>query len=117
MENQAPQEDPGKTVAILSYCTLIGLIIALVLNAEKKNKSELGVLHLRQGLGLGITSIALVFVGLILIWIPILGLLINLCHIGIFVLWILGLIAAINGDKKVLPIVGPLYQNMLSGLK
>ncbi len=53
MENQTtPQEDPGKTVAILSYCTLIGFIIALVLNGEQKNKSELGVFHIRQALGI-----------------------------------------------------------------
>ena len=36
--NTTPQEDPGKMVAILSYCTLIGFIIAMVMHSDQKNK-------------------------------------------------------------------------------
>ena len=125
MENNTtgitPQEDPGKMVAILSYCTLIGFIIAMVMNSDQKNKSELGVFHIRQSLGLFITSFAMMFVSFIFVFIPVLGwiisILINISYIGILVLWILGLISAINSEKKLMPIVGQFYQNLLKGIK
>lgn len=122
MENQTiPQNDPGKTVAILSYCTLIGWIIAIVLNSDKNNKSELGVFHVRQGLGIFVTGFAMMIVSGIFIFIPFIGwiisLVINLGYIALFIFWILGLISAINGEKKILPVVGQLYQNLFSGIK
>ena len=118
--NNAKQDDPGKTVAILSYCTLIGFIIAMVMNADQKNKSELGVFHIRQALGLYITSFSMMIASFILIFIPVLGwiivMLINLCYIGILIFWILGLIGAINSEKKLMPLVGAFYQNLLKGI-
>lgn len=125
MENNTtgstPQEDPGKMVAILSYCTLIGFIIAMVMNSDQKNKSELGVFHIRQALGLYITSFAMMFASFILVFIPVLGwiiaMLINIAYIGVFVFWILGLVSAINSEKKLMPVVGQFYQNLLKGIK
>ncbi len=46
--------DNGKTVAIISYITLIGWIIALVMN--NGNKTALGSFHIRQSLGIGLVS-------------------------------------------------------------
>jgi len=118
MENQTtPQNDPGKTVAILSYCTLIGWIIAIVLHNDKSNKSELGAFHVRQGLGLFITGFAIMIVSFIFFFMPILSILVNLLYIALFIFWILGLISAVNGEKKLIPVVGQLYQNMLNGIK
>ncbi len=125
MENNTtgttPQEDPGKMVAILSYCTLIGFIIAMVMNSDQKNKSELGVFHIRQALGLYITSFCMMFASFILIFIPVLGwiiaMLINIAYIGVFIFWILGLVSAINSEKKLMPVVGQFYQNLLKGIK
>ena len=118
--NSASQEDPGKMVAILSYCTLIGFIVAIVMNSDQKSKSELGVFHIRQSLGLYITSFAMMFVSFIFVFIPVLGwmisILINISYIGILVLWILGLISAINSEKKLMPVVGQFYQNLLKGI-
>lgn len=96
------QED--KTVAILSYITLIGWIIALVLH--QNNKTSLGAFHLRQTLGLFLT-------GFILGWIPIVGWIIALV---LFVFWIIGLINAVNGEEKPLPLLGEFYQNIFKGL-
>ena len=119
--NTTPQEDPGKMVAILSYCTLIGFIIAMVMHSDQKNKSELGVFHIRQALGLFITSFAMMFASFILVFIPVLGwiiaLLINIAYVGVFILWILGLVSAINSEKKLMPVVGQFYQNLLKGIK
>lgn len=123
MENNTtiPQDDPGKIVGILSYCTLIGLIIALVMNSDQKNKSELGVFHLRQALGLILTGFSMMIASVILAFIPVLGwiliIVINIAYIGVFVFWILGLVSAINSEKKALPLVGAFYQNLLKGIK
>ena len=42
--------DNGKTVAIIAYITLIGWIIALIMN--NGNKTALGSFHVRQSLGI-----------------------------------------------------------------
>jgi len=86
-----------KTVAIVSYLTLIGFIVAIVLNSNKKTK--LGAYHLRQMLGLFLTSLVCI--------IPILG---WLLAIAILVLWVMGLMSAINGQMKPVPMLGAMYQ-------
>lgn len=115
------QQDQGKTVAILSYITLIGLIIAFVLHNDDKNKSELGAFHLRQAIGIFVSGIALSLAQFIFVFIPFLGWLINaasiICMIALFVFWILGFISAINQEKKEVPFVGAFYQNLFSGIK
>lgn len=121
MENQnIQQDDPGKIVAILSYCTLIGFIIALVMNSDQKNKSELGVFHIRQALGIFVTSLAMMIVSFIFVFVPVLGwiisIVINIAYLGVFVFWILGLISAINSQRKALPVVGEFYQNLFKGI-
>jgi len=86
-----------KTVAILSYITLIGFIVAIVMNSSKK--TQLGAFHLRQMLGLFLTGFLCI--------IPLLNILILIC---LFVFWIMRLMSAIQGQMKPVPLVGPLYQ-------
>jgi uncharacterized membrane protein len=86
-----------KTVAIVAYITLIGFIAAIVINSNKK--TQLGAFHLRQMLGLFLTGILCI--------IPLLGIVIGLF---LFVLWIMGLLAAIKGEMKPVPLLGGLYQ-------
>jgi len=109
----------GKTISIISYFSLVGWIIAFVL--FNSNKSKLAAFHIRQSLGLMIAAIALYIVMFIFLFIPVLGwiisILIYICLIGIFVLWIIALVAAINGQEKPVPILGNLAQSMLSGIK
>ena len=103
-----------RTVAILSYLTIIGFIVALVLHMNKK--TALGSYHLRQCLGLIITAIALSIVGMVLVFIPIIGwLALMVCWIGFLVLWVMGLIAAVNGQQKPMPVVGEHYQKWFAG--
>ncbi len=115
------QTTEDKTVAIVSYLTLIGFIVAIVLHSSKKTK--LGAYHLRQVLGFMLTGIAgwigvaivmfilavvLSFVKFLLV---ILVPLIWLAFVGsMIVLWVMGLIAAVNGQMKPMPYVGPMYQ-------
>lgn len=101
----------GKNIAIIAYITIIGLIIAFVMNNEKKN--QFAGFHVKQSLGLALTGFALGVIGLI----PILGWIINI--IGIFVLiymWIMGLMNAINGNEKVVPILGNKYAEWFKSL-
>jgi uncharacterized membrane protein len=116
MDTATPAQTPSpavasedKTVAILSYITLIGFIAAIIIHTNKKTK--LGAFHLRQMLGFFLTWIAVVVCQFVLVIIPVLGwLMILALYISMLVLWIMGLIAAINGQMKPMPVVGPLYQ-------
>ncbi|TVR13083.1 MAG: YtxH domain-containing protein [Balneolaceae bacterium] len=94
-----------KTKAIVSHITLIGWIVALVLN-QGDNKTELASFYIRQMLGLFL----LVFVlGLI----PIVNLVAWILGV---VLWILSLIGSLNGEKKLTPVVGEYFQDWFKAL-
>lgn len=98
-----------KTIAILSYLTLIGFIVAIIMHSSKK--TSLGAFHLRQSLGLILTSLAVMIAAMIVAFIPFVGWIVSLCAwIGLFVLWVMGLIAALNGEKKPLPVLGEQFQ-------
>jgi uncharacterized membrane protein len=106
----------GKTIAIISYFTWIGWIIAFVL--YNSNKSQIAAYHLRQSLALMILSIIVYIIQIMLIFIPFLGWAIAiLLWIGLVVLWVLGLLAAINGEEKPMPVIGSLAQSTFSGIK
>lgn len=96
--------DNGKTVAILSYITIIGWIIALIMNHNKK--TSLGSFHIRQALIIMLTN-------LVLIWIPFIGRILNII---IFVFWIIGLVYAIQEKEKLVPIIGQYAQEWFKGL-
>lgn len=97
--------EESKKIAIISYITIIGLVIAFVMNNEKK--LPFASYNIRQSLGLAVTGLALGLIGLI----PILGWVINI--IGFFVLlymWIMGLMNAINEKEKPVPFFGKKYE-------
>ena len=106
----------GKTIAIISYLTWIGWIIAFVIH--NNNKTQIGAYHLRQSLALMILGILVYIVQIMLLFIPFLGWAIAvLLWIGLVVLWVLGLIAAINGEEKPAPVIGSPAQSIFSGIK
>jgi uncharacterized membrane protein len=101
-----------KTVAILSYLTLIGFIVAIALHSNKKTR--LGAFHLRQVLGIFLTGIAVFVCDFVLVFIPILGwLCMFLLWVSLLVFWVMGLVAAIKGEMKPVPVLGPMYQKWL----
>ncbi|MDX1653407.1 MAG: DUF4870 domain-containing protein [Brumimicrobium sp.] len=120
-EKVGPNVD--KTVGIVAYVTLIGFIIALVLNSSKTGEEKkFGAFHLRQMLGLIIFSIGLYIAVTILLFIiafasPSLaltfGLLLNLVFIGILVLVVIGIINAANGEYKEVPLIGQYSSKIL----
>jgi len=117
------QTNFDKTIGIVAHMTLIGWIIALVMNGEKKGEEKaFGAFYLRQVLGIFILGIGtwliMMILAFILIQIPAIGpimiLLFSLAiYGGLLTLWILSLIGAVNGQKKELPLLGSMIQKML----
>lgn len=99
-----------KVVAIVSYLTLIGWIIALVLNNPRTNFASF---HLRQSLGLIVLAVAARILGIIPFIGPLLSIAAGLLLLG---LWILGLVSAIQEEQKPVPIAGEYFQDWFKGL-
>ncbi|MGV7106632.1 DUF4870 domain-containing protein [Flavobacterium sp. U410] len=108
MENKEVQ---GKDIALIAYLTLVGLIIAFVMNSDKKY--EFSNFHIKQSLGIAVTGFALGLIGII----PVLGWLVSI--LGVFLLfymWIIGLINAINGKQVAVPVLGQKYNEWFKNL-
>lgn len=112
METNIPKTiTDGKTTATIAYITLIGLIIAFVQNGEKKN--TFAAYHIRQSLGLMCTGFVLGLANII----PILGWIISILGtIVLIVLWITGLMNAINGKEQPIPLLGNLYSKWFANI-
>ncbi|WDE07749.1 hypothetical protein SG34_013115 [Thalassomonas viridans] len=91
----------AKIVAALSYLTIIGWMLAIILYGF--HKSTFARFHLRQSLGLIITAAVLSFI-------PLIGWLLN---IGVVFLWFLALYYALAGHKRSVPLLGDFYQRHL----
>jgi len=99
--NEAKSSFDPKTIAIIAYLTIIGLVVAFVLNNEKKD--DFATFHIKQSLGLVLLSLGLFIIGMV----PILGWILSfLGSIFLLYLWIMGLINAINHKTKAVPILG-----------
>jgi len=95
----------GKTEAIIAYITVIGLIIAFVINNEKKY--PFAKYHIKQSLGMVVVGLVLVLISLI----PVLGWIIYLLGLVFMIyMWIMGLIHAVNGRMEPVPILGDRFE-------
>ncbi|WP_316736406.1 DUF4870 domain-containing protein [Pedobacter aquatilis] len=114
--------DNGKTASIVSYFWFIGWLIAYFA-MYKDNKTELARYQLRQTLlfhiattviswGLGILFGLLIFTtgGFSIYYV------LRAIQIGFLILWIIGLIGAINGEKKPIPFIGERAQAMFPSI-
>jgi uncharacterized membrane protein len=114
IETPVPNSDvvsDGKAIAIIAYITFIGLIIAFVLNMEKKNSFAL--YHIRQSLGLVLTALILGIINVI----PILGWVISIIgSVILFIMWIMALISALNGKEKPVFLLGEKFQEWFKGI-
>jgi len=101
MQNNTVKE--GKTMAIISYFWWVGLVIAFIMNNPKKN--AFASFHIRQMIGLLVLNLV---AGLIYRYVgSSVGYILNL---GVFVLWVIGLIGAFNGEEKEVPLFGEKFQ-------
>lgn len=100
----------GKNLAILSYCTILGALVAMSMNSEHKN--AFASFHIRQALGLSFTFFLL-------------GFLIALFdNMGVtygfwgffFILWLYGFAGALQGKYHLIPILGIFFQKFFKRL-
>ena len=108
MENQDISD--GKNIAVISYLTIFGTIIAFFLNNDKKN--EFTSFHIRQALGLCLTFFILGYViSAFDSW------LITFCFWMFFgVLFIYGFINAIAGKPQTVPLIGDFFQKLFANI-
>ena len=102
MQNQTVQD--GKMIAIISYITVIGTLIAFIMNQNKHN--YFAAFHIRQAIGIFTVGLLVNFISRY----TNIDFLDTILGIGVFVLWIIGLIGAIKGEEKVVPLLGVQFQ-------
>lgn len=108
MENRIVEE--GKKTAIISYITVIGAAIAAIMNSEKKN--TFAAFHIRQALGIFISFFALgYFISGFDSWMATFSF-----YIFYFILWIFGFTGALQGEMRLIPLVGILFQKLFKGI-
>lgn len=101
-----------KSTAWVAYLTLVGWLIAFLQYRNSEEKSPLVRFHLRQMFGL--------MVGYILIWMlsqvlymgifPGIWTLQWVLWVALFIFWLVGIVSALNGEEKPLPLIGNIFQ-------
>ncbi|MCH3884855.1 DUF4870 domain-containing protein [Tenacibaculum aquimarinum] len=110
MEKLPTTVEEGKTNAIISYITIIGTIVALVLNNGKKN--AFASFHIRQMIGLNILSLinSLILARFLGPFIT------GGISIILLVLWVIGFMGVLKGEEKLVPVVGAQFQDWFKGI-
>lgn len=108
MENKNVNQ--GKNIAIVSYMTIIGAIIAVFMNQE--NKNTFASFHIRQALGI-FSSFFLIgyFIGYFDSW-----MISSAFYVFYFILWIYGFLAALQGHMKLIPLLGEQFQKIFKNI-
>ena len=120
--NPFANQENGKTASMISYFFILGWLIAYF-GFHQNNRTSLGSYQLRQTLLFHIVSMVVSYglsIFLAAIWIST-GLFsfyyfIRLVNLGFFIIWIIGLIGAISGEKRPIPLLGEAAQTMFSGI-
>ena len=100
----------GKTLAFVSYLTLIGTLIAFFMNQDKRNAFT--AFHTRQALGLWLLYMVLAFVvSFVNSWMATMGFWV---FIGTLILY--GLFGALSGKLNSVPFVGDYFQKLFKSI-
>jgi len=101
----------AKTKAIVAHITLIGWIVAIVINSNQKE--EFASFYIRQYLGIMLMFFAAGIVGIV----PVIGWITAVVlWVGGVVFWVMSLISAIQGETKEVPLVGKYFQDWFKGM-
>ena len=100
----------GKTLAFVSYLTLIGTLIAFFMNQETRN--PFASFHIRQALGLWLLQMALgYFIGGFDNW-----MITYSFWIFFGVMFIYGMIGALTGKLNSVPFLGAFFQKLFASI-
>ena len=110
MRNLSAAQD-GKTNAIIAHITIIGTIIAFVLNNSSKN--EFTSFYLRQMVGLHLLS----FINEWFIRGYVSGVVSWAITALLVAFWFVSLIGAINEEEKLVPFLGEQFQDWFKGIR
>ncbi|MFT5243991.1 MAG: hypothetical protein ACJA1H_001686 [Glaciecola sp.] len=94
----------GKNVAIIAHITIIGWIIAIVMNSS--NKTEYGSFYVRQILGI-------MLLGFVCSIVPVLNFIAWILPVS---MWIMSLIGALSGEKKPVFLLGNQFQEWFKSI-
>jgi len=100
----------GKTIAIISYITIIGLIIAFVMNQNKKN--YFASFHIRQAIGIALLDLVISMVANYMN----LGIIGTVLGLGALALSIIGIIGAVQGEERKIPFLGDQFQEWFKSI-
>jgi uncharacterized membrane protein len=100
----------AKTKAIISHLFVVGWIIAVVFNMNRKE--EYASYYIKQNLGIIIMAITLRIINMIPIFGPVLWVLGGLL---VFVFWLLSFMWSIQGEMKPIPLLGDKFQDWFKG--
>ncbi len=118
MENKENSNQDDKVIGILSYLGILW-IVAYIMYGNKK--TEYNAFHVKEGLGVLIAFVAVVILVniLYLIKLSFIGWILNLVGYPLIgVLCIIGIINAVNGEMKPLPVISELLtQKVLKNFK
>ena len=100
----------GKTIAIISYITIIGLIIAFIMNQSKKN--SFASFHIRQATGIALLGVIISMLSNYMN----LGFIGTILGFGVLALSIIGIISAVQGQEKKIPLLGDQFQEWFKSI-
>ena len=101
----------GKNTAIVSYLTIIGAIIAIFMNQEKKD--TFAAFHIRQALGIFVSFFLIgYFIGYFDSWV-----ISSSFYIFYFILWMYGFVTMLQDEMKPIPLLGEQFQKIFKNIE
>ena len=108
----------NKILAIVSYITIIGWLIAYFSYKDSIAKNDLTKYHLKQSLGLGIVGFTFgIITNIIAYALPSIAMILSLSSLVILVLWIFGIMNAANEQAKPVPVIGAVFEDKFGFIK
>jgi uncharacterized membrane protein len=99
-----------KKIAVIGYLTIIGSVVAIIMNSEKKY--SFASFHNRQSLGLFLLFFALGYpIGYFDSWAITMGF-----YLFFFIFWIYGFMGALQYEQREIPLLGKLFQKLFKSL-
>ena len=108
--NNEETVNEGKIAAIISHLWIVGLVIAFIMNLNKKNSFT--SFYIRQMIGLNLAQ----FLNGVLIYELLGGTAGWIVGVLLFICWIISLFGAFKGEEKLIPYIGEYFQKGFQGI-